>query len=103
MTLLQIFIDGLEIFPRRQAPTGCVLRLSIRSTRASISVSSMSSAARDLINSLPNLLLEPLVLGQKPGNSLLHEVVSAMSGPDGQFVELNFLPLWQMHFHKSPS
>jgi hypothetical protein len=56
-------------------------------------------AARYLVETHLNLLFEPLVMGEEPGDGLLHQIVRASSGRDGKLLELRFLIWRQMYFH----
>lgn len=79
--------------PRRQASTGLASGLK-HPLNAGVHFRLVETLAPgDLVNADLDLLLEPLVLSKKLGDSFLQEIVGAATGPGGELVELNFLVL----------
>ena len=96
MVLDQIVTYGLQIIGGRRSPTKphrrkCLVR-RIRGRSASTLEHTLNTgvhfflfnefAARDLVETQLNLLLEPLVMSKQPGNRLLHKIVGGSSSRD---------------------
>jgi hypothetical protein len=57
-------------------------------------------AAGYLVDANLDLLLEPIVMRQQAGNRFLDELIGSPAGLHGKLVELNFLGLRQVYFHR---